>query len=49
MAGKAYCPAVNPNGSIRFPQQIRFWQQPKVSLGQGRPAYDREYIPTYSS
>jgi hypothetical protein len=45
MAGRAYCPAVNPNGSIRFPQRITFCQQPDVSLCQGRPVYEREYIP----
>ena len=32
MAGQAYCPAVNPNGSIRFPRQITFYQQPNVTL-----------------
>jgi hypothetical protein len=32
MAGQAYCPAVNPGGSIRFPRRITFWRQPNVSL-----------------
>jgi hypothetical protein len=32
MAGRAYCPAVNPEGSIRFPHRITFWQQPNISL-----------------
>jgi hypothetical protein len=49
MEGQAYCPAVNPEGSIRFPRQITFCQQPNVSLCQGKPAYEREYIPTSSS
>jgi hypothetical protein len=37
MAERAYCPAVNPEGPIRFPRQIAFWQQPNVSLCRAAP------------